>query len=325
MYRIWCERELPPQCAYLLDGVAIAVSTAGAAPEAALSTVAEAQAVIASSRVRYDGAFMDRFPTVRVIARTGIGLDNVSIPDATARHVAVCYTPDAPTISTSEHTVALMLAAVKHLKRCDRDLRRGQKKDFFTDYQGIEVYGLQLGLVGLGRIGKRVAKIAAAFGMTVKAHDPGVSAEQAHELGVELVPTLEDVLRSADIVSLHIPLTDETRNLLNAERLALMKPGSYLVNAARGGLVDQAALLDALESGHLHGAGLDVFPHEPPDPQSPLLQRDDVIATPHIAGATPASKDRLWSSAITQALQVLRGERPRHLANPEVWPPMQSA
>jgi D-3-phosphoglycerate dehydrogenase len=325
MYRIWCERELPPQCAHLLDGVAIAVSRAGAAPESALSTVAGAQAVIASARVQYDGAFMDQFPTVRVISRTGIGLDNVSIPDATARRVAVCYTPDAPTISTSEHTVALLLAAAKHLKRSDRELRRGGKADFFTDYQGIEVYGLQLGLVGLGRIGRRVAKIAMALGMAVKAHDPAVSAEQAHELGVELAPSLEDVLRSADIVSLHIPLTDETRNLLNTERLALMKPGSYLVNAARGGLVDQAALLAALKSGHLHGAGLDVFPKEPPDPKSPLLQRDDVIATPHIAGATQASKDRLWSSAISQALQVLRGERPPHLANPEVWSLIQSA
>ena len=325
MYRIWCERELPPKCAYLVDGVAVAVSPAGAAPESALSTVTGAQAVIASSRVRYDRAFMDRFPTVRVIARTGIGLDNISIPDATARHVAVCYTPDAPTISTSEHTVALILAAAKHLKRCDRDLRRGQKNDYFTDYRGIEVYGLQLGLVGLGRIGRRVAKIALALGMTVKAHDPAVLDELARGLGVELAPSLEDVLRSADIVSLHIPLTDETRNILNPERLALMKPGSYLVNAARGGLVDQAALLAALESGHLHGAGLDVFPHEPPDPKSPLLQRDDVIATPHIAGATQASKDRLWSTAISQVLQVLRGERPPHLANPEVWPLKQSA
>jgi D-3-phosphoglycerate dehydrogenase len=325
MYRIWCERELPSRSAHLLDGVAIAASRAGAAPDSGLSSVAGAQAVIASARVRYDGAFMDQFPTVRVIARTGIGLDNISLSDATARRVAVCYTPDAPTISTSEHAVALMLAAAKHLKRSDRELRRGGKSDFFSDYQGIELFGLQLGLVGLGRIGRRVAKIALALGMRVKAHDPAVLEEGARGLGVELAPKLEDVLRSADIVSLHLPLTDETRNILNSERLALMKPGSYLVNAARGGLVDQAALLAALESGHLHGAGLDVFPNEPPDPKSPLLQRDDVIATPHIAGATQASKDRLWSEAISQVLQVLRGERPPHLANPDVWPLIQPA
>ena len=322
MYRIWCERALPSQAAHLLDGIAIAVSRDGASPATELSSVAGAQAVIASSRIRDDGAFMDQFPTIRVVSRTGIGLDNVSIADATARGVAVCYAPDAPTISTSEHTVALLLAAAKHLKRCDSELRRGGKTDYFTDYQGIELYGLQLGLVGLGRIGKRVAKFALALGMTVRAHDPFVTPEQARELGVELAPSLEDVLRSADIVSLHIPLTDDTRNLLNTERLAMMKAGSYLVNAARGGLVDEAALLAALELGHLHGAGY-VFPNEPPDPKSPLLLRDDVIATPHIAGATQASKDRLWSSAITQALQVLRGERLPHLANPEVWPLVQ--
>jgi D-3-phosphoglycerate dehydrogenase len=128
------------------------------------------------------------------------------------------------------------------------------------------------------------------------------------------------VLQSADIISLHAPLTDETRHLINAERLAQMKPGAYLINTARGGLVDERALIEALESGHLHGAGLDVFEHEPPNPSSPLLHRDDVIATPHIAGGTAASKGRLWSVAITQALQVLRGERPSHLVNPEVWP-----
>ena len=183
----------------------------------------------------------------------------------------------------------------------------------------------ELGLIGLGRIGKRVAKIAAGFDMIVKAYDPLVSPDQARDLGVELASSLEDVLRTADIVSLHVPLTPETRNMINAERLALMKPGAYLVNAARGGLVDQAALLAALESGRLHGAGLDVFPQEPPDPQSPLLHRDDVIATPHIAGATLAGKDRLWTTAINQALQVLRGERPEHLANPEVWPLLQPA
>lgn len=321
MYRIWCERALPSQCASLIAGVATAVSPGDALP----ATAAGADGVIASSRVRYDGAFFDQFPTVRVVSRTGIGLDNISLPDATAHRVAVCYTPDAPTISTAEHTIALMLAATKHLKRCDRDLRRGQKTDYFGDFQGVELCGLELGLIGLGRIGKRVARIAAAFEMRVKAYDPLVTPDQASALGVELAVSVEDVLRTADIVSLHVPMTPATQNMLNAERLALMKPGAYLVNAARGGLVDQAALLAALESGHLHGAGLDVFPQEPPDPQSPLLHRDDVIATPHIAGATIAGKNRLWTIAITQALQVLRGERPESLANPEVWPLVQPA
>ena len=124
----------------------------------------------------------------------------------------------------------------------------------------------------------------------------------------------------ADIISLHVPLTPETQGMMSVERLAQMKPGAILINAARGGLVDEVALIEALERGHLQGAGLDVFASEPPSPDNPLLNRDDVIVTPHIAAATGAGKDRLWQTAIRQALQILQGERPAHLVNPEVWP-----
>jgi phosphoglycerate dehydrogenase-like enzyme len=157
----------------------------------------------------------------------------------------------------------------------------------------------------------------------VVAYDPFVTPEQAAALGVELAPTLEALLSTADIVSLHAPYTAETRHLINAQTLAQMKPGSYLVNAARGGLVDEAALLAALESGHLAGAGLDVFDPEPPRRDHPLLLRDDVLGTGHVAGATPAGKDRLLEGALRQALQVLRGERPPYLINPEVWPGLE--
>jgi D-3-phosphoglycerate dehydrogenase len=199
-------------------------------------------------------------------------------------------------------------------------LRCSEKINFHSEYNGLELYERRLGLIGMGRIGSRVAKIALALGMSVVGFDPFISAERANELGVELAPTLEAALHTADIVSLHLPLTPETRGLINAERLAQMKPGAILINAARGGLVDEAALFDALESGHLWGAGLDVFDPEPPSADHPLLARDDVIATPHIASGTGVGQDRLWHTAITQALQVLRGERPPHLVNPEVWP-----
>ena len=155
--------------------------------------------------------------------------------------------------------------------------------------------------------------------MRVVAYDPYISKERAGELGIELVSSMAEALRVADVVSLHVPLTDETRHLINAQSLAAMKPGAYLVNTARGGLVDEKALIEALDSGHIHGAGLDVFDPEPPPPDHPLLQRDNVVATPHIAGASMQSKDRLWQQAIAQALQVLRGERPPNLLNPEVW------
>jgi len=317
LYRIWCERPMPSVYQPLLDGFADAV-----APESLDSiadSLAGAHAVIAGAGIRYDGAFMDKLPTLKVISRTGIGVDNIVIADATARGIAICNTPDAPTVSTAELTITLMLAAAKQLKRFEYGLIHGERRNFFVEYRGVELDGLRLGLVGLGRIGGRVAKVAQALGMTVAAYDPYVPPERAVELDVEMLYDLESLLRTSDIVSLHVPATPETRRLMNAERFAMMKRGAFLINAARGSLVDEAALLDALERGHLAGAGLDVYDPEPPDPKNPLLYRDDVVCMPHVGGTTVASKDRLWREALAQALQVLRGERPPNLVNPEVW------
>ncbi len=320
MYRVWFERVPPPAFVEMLDGVAVVAGCAVETPAAPFSALPGAHAIIASSRLRYDGAVMDLAPTLRVISRSGIGLDNVAIGDATARGIAVCHAPDAPTISTAEHAITLLLAVARNLRHIDRLMRQGEPLDFFGVYRGIELRGLRLGVVGLGRIGSRVATLARGLGMTVTGFDPLIASEHAEKLGIELLPSLDALLSSSDAVTLHLPLTAETRHIINGERLALMKPGAILINAARGGLVDEAALLDALERGRLFGAGLDVFEQEPPRPDHPLLQRDDVIATPHIASATSAGKDRLWHTSITQALQVLRGEQPPHLVNPEVWP-----
>jgi D-3-phosphoglycerate dehydrogenase len=304
---------MPPAYAPLLNGIAIAVG-----PEE--SALSGAHAIIAGAHIRYDGAFMDRIPTLRVIARTGIGVDNISLPDATTRGIAICNTPDAPTTSTAEFTIALLLAATKHLKKIEYARLNGQTRNFFSEYEGVELFGLRLGLVGLGRIGARVAKVALALGMIVQGYDPYVPLGRAADLGVELLPDLDTLLRTSDVVSLHAPASPETHHLLDAERLAMMKPGAYLINTARGSLVDEAALLDALRRGHLAGAGLDVLDPEPPDPANPLLYRDDVFCTPHVGGITVASKDALWREALRQTMQVLRGERPTHLVNPEVWP-----
>jgi phosphoglycerate dehydrogenase-like enzyme len=215
--------------------------------------------------------------------------------------------------------MTLLLAVAKHLKFIERSLEQAEKADYFTDYDGLEVHGLTLGLIGLGQIGGRVARVAQALGMRVMAVDPYVDPDCARDMGVELARSLESVLRDADIISLHAPLTDETHHMINARTLGLCKRGAILVNTARGALVDETALIAALDSGQLRGAGLDVFESEPPAPDHLLLHRDNVVATPHIAGATGASKDRLWTMAIHQALQVLRDERPPHLANPHVW------
>lgn len=320
MYNIWLERTLPARFAPLLEGIARPIGVASEAPDNPFENLAQAHAIIAGGRIAYDAALMDQALQLRVISRTGIGVNNVVIAEATARGIAVCNTPEAPTISTAEHAVGLMFSVAKRIKRSELELRRGGKVDFLTDYDGLELYGRCLGLIGLGRIGGHVARLAQGIGMQVVAFDPYISTERAAELGVTLQPSIEEVLGSADVISLHVPLTPETQGLMNAERFALMKPDAIFINAARGGLVDEGALLAALESGRLWGAGLDVFTIEPPQPDHPLLGRDDVVATPHIAGATRAGKDRMWRGAIANALQVLQGERPEHLVNPEVWP-----
>jgi D-3-phosphoglycerate dehydrogenase / 2-oxoglutarate reductase len=323
LFRIWFERPLPKAYQPLLEGFAVAIGPTSVEAENPFASLPGAHAIIAGSRIRYDGKLMDQAPTLRVISRTGIGIDNIVLADATARGIAICNTPDAPTVSTAEHAVTLLLAVTKHLRRSQMMLLDGKKHDFFSEQNGLELNGAQLGLVGMGRIGSRVAKAAQALGMKVAVYDPFLPPERADEMGVTLVSALESLLGMADVLSIHAPLTDETRKLINADRLAQLKPGAYLINTSRGPLIDEPALIAALERGHLRGVALDVFDPEPPDPNNPLLHRDDVIATPHIAGATVAGKDRLWRNGIMNALQVLRGERPVGLCNPEVWVTVQ--
>jgi D-3-phosphoglycerate dehydrogenase len=318
MFRIWFERGMPDHVAATLAGVASPIGPGTATPHDLLSSVGEADAIIASTLVTYDGPALDRAPHLRVIARTGIGVDKIDLEAATVRGVAVCNTPDAPTTSTAEHTIALLLSVAKRVGAAQAALRAGGR-DFFGSHDGREVAGSVLGLVGIGRIGTSVARMARGLDMTVIAYDPFVEATAA-ETGFRLVDSLDHLLREADVISLHLPLTAETKHLINAERLERMKTGAIVINTARGGLVDHPALLAALESGRLFGAGLDVTDPEPLPPNHPLLLRDDVVVTPHVAAATSAGKARLYESAVAQALQVLRGEYPKHLVNPEVWP-----
>lgn len=305
--------------AHLIEGAAVAVGPERLNPDVDLIAKAGTEAIIASSRVQYNGDFFDRAPNVCVVSRTGIGYDNIAVDDATARGIAVCVTPDAPTISTAEFAVTLMLTVLRRVKPAEKMLHSTEARDYFTEYAGLEAHGLTLGLVGVGRIGSRVAKIANALEMRIVAYDPFISGERVKELNIELAPTLAEALGVADVISLHVPYSAETRHLINANTISQMKRGAYLINTARGGLVDEQAVREALDSGYLQGAGLDVFDPEPPPPEHPLLHRDNVVATPHIAGASMQSKDRLWEQAIAQALQVLRGERPPNLLNPQVW------
>ena len=214
MYKIWFERTMPAKYAYLLDGVAESVGAGTETPDNPLVKLPQAEAVIASAYIDYNGAFMDKAPNLKVISRTGIGINNITVPDATERGIAVVNAPSAPTISTAEHTISLIFAVAKLLKRDDRAIQEGVDSMYFSSHDGMELYGRTLGLIGLGRIGGHVAKIALGIGMKVIAYDPYVSDEQAQLLRVVKQPNIKTVLQQADVVSVHVPLVPETQNLI---------------------------------------------------------------------------------------------------------------
>ena len=320
MYRIWFEVKFPPIHDVLVGDD---VKRLGEAPPDAsdrFAGIESAQAAIAGGLV-YDEVMMSRAPELLVIARTGIGYDKVNLEHATRHGIAAINTPDGPTISTAEFAVTLMMGVAKNLPAIQADMRNNLLRNVpRPPYRALELADLQLGLVGLGRIGGHVAKVALAIGMRVHAYDPWLAPERMLELGVQPAASLEALLAEADVVSLHLPLNESTRKIMNAERFAQMKSGAIFINVARGGHVDEAALLDALDSGKLFGAGLDVSDPEPPLPNNPLLTHERVLMTPHIASSTSRGRYKLNRDAMSQVKQVLRGERPPHLLNPEVWP-----
>jgi D-3-phosphoglycerate dehydrogenase len=321
MYKIWCERSIPQEYQSLFNGNATAIDPSAQEQEP-FYLLNEAHGVLAGGRV-YNAEVMVQAPNLLVITRIGIGYDKVDVPAATEHQIAVCNTPDAPTISTAEFAITLMMSVARNVKRVEKTMRealQAGESGWSSNYVAIELAGKQLGLVGSGRIGGHVARIALGMGMRVVAYDPYITPERAAALGIELAPTLEHLLSTSDVVSLHLPLNPDTYKIMNAERFAQMKSGAIFINAARGGHVDEAALIAALERGQLFGAGLDVTDPEPTYKDNPLLYRDDVVLTPHIASATTAGRQKMWVNAVEQIMYVLRGEQPPHLINPEVWP-----
>ncbi len=319
--QIWTGRALDPAALAILEELATIVVSATGERNDWYAQASGADVIIVSGQVFVTGEVMDRIgPRLRVIARTGIGVDRVDLDEATRRGILVVNTPDGPTESTAEHAVALLLNLCKQVMVGDRLLRSNSPFPVLTELSpGFEVAGSVLGLVGLGRIGSRVAVIARALGMRVRAFDPFIAPQRASALGVELAPSLAEVLSRAHVLSLHCPLTPETSHLLNAERFNLMPRGSYLINVARGALIDEAALLDALRSGHLAGAALDVFDPEPPLANNPLFTLPNTICTPHMGSYTAASVQRMQVMACEQVASALRGERPVNLVNTDVW------
>ena len=289
---LFFDRDLPDEFRDLLDGRARAVG-----PDD--SELAGADAVVAGMR-RWDAAAMANGPRLRVISRIGVGYDTVDVAAATASGIAVCYAPQAPTVSTAEHAVALLMTITKRLGAAQDRARQGLAGGPAV---ALELQGQVLGLLGYGRIARRVALVGQALGMSVIAHDPFLESGD----DVARLVDFDELWTGSDVVSLHAPAVADTRHVVNDTSLAMMRRGSYLINCARGSLVDQQALLDALDRDHLAGAGLDVTEPEPLPVGHPLLQHPRVIVTPHIASGTVAGRRRLYEHAINNALATLAG------------------
>lgn len=245
--------------------------------------LAGSDGLIVRSATSVDQAMLESAPTLKVIGRAGVGIDNIDVEAATSRGIVVFNAPDANTVAAAELTLALMLALARRVTEADRSVRDGSWDR--SRLEGVELRGKILGLIGAGRIGGEVARRCHAFGMTVMVHDPYLTDDRARALGVELVD-LERLITAADVISLHVPLNEETEGLLDAGALSLMKSQSYLINASRGGVIDERALAAALEEGRLAGAALDVFENEPLPSDSPLRHAPNLVLTPHLGAAT---------------------------------------
>ena len=278
----------------------------------------DADALIVRSKTPVDAEMLDDAPSLRVVGRAGVGVDAIDVEAATRHGIVVVNTPDASTLATAEHTLAVILALCRNIGPGRERVLAGEWST--KGLVGVELAGKMLGIVGLGRIGTAVATRARAFGMTVLAHDTFVSEARAASAGARLVP-LEELLANADIVTLHAPLTPQTCGMLGSCEFGQMKRGARVVNCARGGLIDEQALLAALEADHIAGAAIDVVREEPPPPGHPvwrLLRHPRVLATPHLAGSTREAQARIAADLCRDVLAVLGGRAPSAAVNAPV-------
>ena len=272
--------------------------------EKLLAAVPEADALLVRSATTVDAEVLAAASKLKIVARAGVGLDNVDVDAATERGVLVVNAPTSNIHSAAEHALALLLAASRQIPAADASLREHAWKR--SAFSGTEIFGKTAGIVGLGRIGQLVAQRLAAFGAHLIAYDPYVSPARAAQLGIELLP-LDDLLTRADFISVHLPKTPETAGLIDKEALAKTKPGVIIVNAARGGLIDEAALAEAVSSGHVRGAGIDVFAKEPCT-DSPLFELAQVVVTPHLGASTAEAQDRAGTDVAESVKLALAGE-----------------
>ena len=309
--RILVAEKLAPEGIALLVAQHQVDERAGLARGELLAALPDYEALVVRSQVQVDAEAIEAGRNLVVIGRAGVGVDNVDIPAATRAGITVVNAPTGNTVAAAEHTMALLLAVARHLAAADASVRRGEWRR--GELLGVELRGRTLGIVGLGRIGLAVAVRARSFEMALIGSDPYVTPEAGAVHGIEVIP-FEKLLTRADAITLHVPLTEQTRGLIGAVALARMKPDAIVVNAARGGLVDEAALAAALREGRLGGAGIDVFEEEPPK-ASPLIDAPRTVLTPHLGASTAEAQALVAVEAAQQVLDVLAGRPARYAVN----------
>ena len=300
--RVLIADELSPRAAEIFAERGVeAVTRTGLKPDELLAAIADFDGLAVRSATKVTAAVLQAAPRLKVVGRAGIGVDNIDVPAATAAGVVVMNTPFGNSVTTAEHAIAMMFALARQLPAADRSTRAGKWEK--SRFMGVELTSKVLGLIGCGNIGSIVANRAHGLKMRVVAYDPFLSAERADDLGVEKVD-FDQLLARADFVSIHTPLTDQTRNLLDAKALAAAKTGVRIVNCARGGIVDEAALVEAIRSGQVAGAALDVFAVEPAR-ESPLFELEEVVVTPHLGASTQEAQENVALQVAEQMADYL--------------------
>jgi len=278
----------------------------GLSEDELVERVRDVDVLVVRSRTKVTRRVVEAARRLKAVMRAGVGVDNIDLEAARERGVVVVNTPGAPAESVAELTMAFALCLARRIPLLDRSMKEGR---WLKGTVGVELRGRTMGIIGLGSVGSIVARLAKAFGMRVVAYDPYVPRERAEELGVELL-SLEELLSTSDFVTIHVPLTPETRGMIGRREISLMKDGAFLINTSRGEVVDEEALYEALTTGKLAGAALDVYQREPPPPDHPLIKLDNVICTPHIGGSTGEAQLRIAESMAEDLLRIARGEEP---------------
>ncbi len=295
----------------LLRGYAEVDVKLGLAPEELISTIGDYEALVVRSQIQVSAKVIEAGGKLQVIARAGVGVDNIDVDEATRRGIVVVNAPTGNTISAAEHTIALMLALARHIPQANAVLKSGEWRR--SDFMGTEVRNKTLGIIGLGNVGSEVARRARGLEMKIIAHDPFISVDLAHNLQAELV-SLKQLLKESDFITLHLPLTASTKGLIGAKELALVKPTVRIINCARGGLIDEEVLAKAVKEGRVAGAAIDVFPTEPAT-KSILFEEDNIIVTPHLGASTTEAQATAAMDVATQIIDVFKGQPPRYSVN----------